>query len=231
VITAARQIGAESERTRYRVAALCATAFPLMLLVGGIVTLVGSPMLDGGPITAEELGRWTLDHEPAIETGQLIVALSVFPMVGLFAILATSTGRALGWFGSMLGGVAAAITMVSAALRTEPASTLGFFENASDPGSALAFFTMSAGYHLDVMIDLLVAVGILATAVTLRASNVISMRMGTAIVSAASLTVILALVNIGRIGIVLTGLILAAALWQAPSRTDVSTGQKRLELG
>ena len=57
--TAARQIGAESERTRYRVAALCAIAFPLMLLVGGIVTLVGSPMLDGGSITAEDDGLST----------------------------------------------------------------------------------------------------------------------------------------------------------------------------
>lgn len=218
--TAAMRVEAGSERTQFRVAALCVAGFPLMLLVGGIVTLLGSPMLDGGPITAEGLGRWNIDHESTIETGQLIVALSVFPMLGLFAIVATQTGRSLGRFGAMLGGLAAAITIVSAGLRIEPAATLGFFENASDPGGSLAFLTISIGYHLDVMVDLLLAVGILTTAVSLRAADAISRRMGTAIVILAGLTVILAWVSFGRIGIVLTGLVLAGALWRAPFQTE-----------
>jgi hypothetical protein len=172
-----------------------------VLILGGLylATAWGRPGIDAD---GEALAAWAQREEGAIETGVyvllvpgLLLFLCMFAaLAGLLPADAMST-RLAGY-----GALAFFLFFASAGVLTSTAaSTFGFYNGFEDPTAVTVFTGLSAGYHLQFVGVLSLAMTMLATAVALRNSAAISSQMYVAYIVLAVLAVAAAQVGFGVI--------------------------------
>jgi hypothetical protein len=161
-----------------------------VLILGGLYLATAS----GRPIDAdgEALAAWAQREEGAIETGiyvLLVPGLLLFSC--MFAALADllradAISTRLAGYGALAFFVFFATAGV---LSSTAASTFGFYNGFEDPTAVTVFTGLSAGYHLQFVGVLSLAMTMLATAVALRNSAAISSRLYVASIALAALAV------------------------------------------
>jgi hypothetical protein len=172
-----------------------------VLILGGLylATAWGRPGIDAD---GQALAAWAQREEGAIETGVyvllvpgLLLFLCMFAaLAGLLPADAMST-RLAGY-----GALAFFVFFASAGVLTSTAaSTFGFYNGFEDPTAVTVFTGLSAGYHLQFVGVLSLAMTMLATAVGLRTSAAISSQMYVAYIVLAVLAVAAAQVGFGVI--------------------------------
>jgi hypothetical protein len=149
------------------------------LILGGLylATAWGRPGIDAN---GEALAAWAQREEVAIEIGVyvllvpgLLLFLCMFAaLAGLLPADAMST-RLAGY-----GAVAFFVFFAAAGvLSSTSASTFGFYNGFEDPTAVTVFTGLSADYHLQLVGVWSLAMTMLATAVGLRHSAAISLRL------------------------------------------------------
>jgi len=162
-----------------------------VLILGGLylATASGRPGIDAD---GEALAAWAQREEGAIETGiyvLLVPGLLLFSC--MFAALADflradAMSTRLAGYGALAFFVFFATAGV---LSSTAASTFGFYNGFEDPTAVTVFTGLSAGYHLQFVGVLSLAMTMLATAVALRNSAAISSRLYVASIALAALAV------------------------------------------
>ena len=172
-----------------------------VLILGGLylATAWGRPRIDadGAALTA-----WAQREEGAIELGVyfllvpgLLLFLCMFAaLAGLLPAGAISTSLA-GY-----GALAFFVFFASAGVLTSTtASAFGFYTGFQDPTAVTVFTGLTAGYHLQYVGVWSLAITMLATAVGLRYSVPISLRLVVASVVLAALAVVTSFFGFGVI--------------------------------
>jgi hypothetical protein len=172
-------------------AAGAAGVLAAVLILGGLyfATAWGRPGIDAN---GEALAAWAQRERAAIEIGVyyllvpgLLLFLCTFAaLAGLLPADAMST-RLAGY-----GAVAFFVLFAAAGVSTSTsASTFGFYNGFEDPTAITAFAGASAGYHLQFVGTWSLAMTMVATAVGLRYSAAISLRLYVASIVLAALAV------------------------------------------
>ena len=148
------------------------------------------------------MAAWAQREELAIESGVyyllvpgLLLFLCMFSaLAGLLPADAMSTR--LAGYGALAFFVFFAAGGV---LSSTAASTFGFYNGFEDPTAVTVFTGLSAGYHLQAVGVWSLAMTILATAVGLRDSAAITMRLAVASLALAALAIAATLIGFGVI--------------------------------
>jgi hypothetical protein len=173
-----------------------------VLILGGLyLGTLGISGREAGA-DAEAWAAWAQREEVAIEIGVyyllvpgLLLFLCMFSaLAGLLPAAAMST-RLAGY------GALAFFVLVAAAgvLSSTSASTFGFYSGFDDPAAITVFTGASAGYHLQAVGIWCLSMTMLATAVGLRYSAAISLRLVVASIVLAAVAVAATLVGAGII--------------------------------
>jgi hypothetical protein len=172
-----------------------------VLILGGLylATAWGRPRIDAD---GAALAAWAQREEGAIELGVyfllvpgLLLFLCMFAaLAGLLPAGAISTSLA-GY-----GALAFFVFFASAGVLTSTtASAFGFYTGFQDPTAVTVFTGLTAGYHLQYVGVWSLAITMLATAVGLRYSVPISLRLVVASVVLAALAVVTSFFGFGVI--------------------------------
>jgi hypothetical protein len=171
----------------------------IMILAGLYLAISGQP---GSVADAGAWAAWAQREEFSIESGVyyllvpgLLLFLAMFAaLVGLLPRDAMST-RLAGY-----GALAFFVFFAAAGvLSSTTASTYGFYQAFEDPTAVTVFTGATAGYHLQAMGVLSLAMTIVACAVGLRYSAVLSMPLYGASIVLAALAVAATVVGFGVI--------------------------------
>jgi hypothetical protein len=189
------------ESTRVMRAAGAAGVLAAVLILSGLylATAWGRPGIDAD---GEALAAWAQREEGAIESGVyyllvpgLLLFLCMFAaLAGLLPADAMSTR--LAGYGALAFFVCFAAAGV---LSSTTASSFGFYKAFEDPTAVTVFTGLSAGYHLQAVGIWSLAMTMLATAVGIRHSAAISVRLYVASIVLAALAVAGTLVGFGVI--------------------------------
>jgi hypothetical protein len=209
------------ESRRAMRAAGAAGVLAAVLILGGLylATAWGRPGIDAD---AAALAAWAQREEGAIEAGVyvllvpgLLLFLCMFAaLAGLLPVGAMST-RLAGY-----GALSFFVFFAAAGVLTSTtASAFGFYNAFEDPTAVTVFTGLSAGYHLQAIGIWTLAMTMLATAVGLRYSAAISMRLYVASIVLAALAVVAAEFGFGVIPCLVWILAVAIGLLRStPSR-------------
>ena len=188
--------------TRVMRAAGAAGVLAAVLILGGLyLGTLGISGREAGA-DAEAWAAWAQREEVAIESGVyyllvpgLLLFLCTFAaLAGLLPADAIST-RLAGY-----GALAFFVFFAAAGvLSSTSASTFGFYNGFEDPTAITVFTGASAGYHLQFVGTWSLAMTMVATAVGLRYSGAISLRLVVASIVLAALAVAATLVGVGVI--------------------------------
>jgi len=167
------------ESTRVMRASGAAGVLAAVLILGGLylATASGRPGIDAD---GEALAAWAQREEGAIETGVYVLLVpGLLLFLCMFAALASllpadAMSTRLAGYGALAFFVFFAAAGV---LSSTAASTFGFYNGFEDPTAVTVFTGLSAGYHLQVVGVWSLAMTMLATAVGLRHSATLSLRL------------------------------------------------------
>ncbi len=217
------------ESTRVMRASGAAGVLAAVLILGGLyLGTLGISGREAGA-GAEAWAAWAQREEVAIEIGVyyllvpgLLLFLCMFSaLAGLLPADAIST-RLAGY------GALAFVVFFAAAgvLSSTSASTFGFYNAFDDPTAITVFTGASAGYHLQAVGVWSLAMTMLATAVGLRHSAAISLRLVVAIIVLAALAVAASEVGMGVIFCLVWILAVGIGLlrWTRPRSVSVDPG-------
>ena len=187
------------ESTRVMRASGAAGVVAAVLILGGLylATAWGRPGIDAD---AGAYAAWAQREELAIETGvYLLLVPGLFLFLCMFAALAGVLPKAAMSTRLATYGALAFFVFFAAAgvLSSTTASAFGFYNAFEDPAAVTVFTGGSAGYHLQFVGVLSLAMTLLATAVGLRNSAAISSRLYVASIVLAALAVAAAEVGFG----------------------------------
>jgi hypothetical protein len=179
------------DSTRVMRASGAAGVLAAVLILGGLyfATAWGRPAIEAN---GEALAAWAQREEVAIEIGVyflLVPGLLLFLCMfsALAALLpADAISTRLAGYGALAFFVFFAAAGV---LSSTGASAFGFYNGFEDPTAVTVFTGLSAGYHLQFVGVWSLAMTMLATAVGLRYSGAISLRLVVASVVLAALAV------------------------------------------
>jgi hypothetical protein len=190
------------ESTRVMRASGAAGVLAAVLILGGLyLGTLGTSGREAGA-TAETWAAWAQREEGAIEIGVyflLVPGLLLFLcMFAAFARLlaADAMSTRLAGYGALAFFVLFAAAGV---LSSTSASTFGFYSGFDDPTAITVFTGASAGYHLQAVGIWCLSMTMLATAVGLRYSAAISVRLVVASIVLAAVAVAATLVGAGII--------------------------------
>jgi len=180
-----------------RASAVAGVLAATLILVGSILSYTGIPGVDAD---AAAWAAWAEREELTIEIGVYVLLIpGLLLFLWLFAALAgllpadAMSTRLAGY-----GAVAFFVSFAAAGvLSSTSASTFGFYDAFEDPTAVTVFTGASAGYHLQGIAVWSLALTMLATAVGLRATAVISSRLYVASIVLAVLTVAASQFGIG----------------------------------
>ena len=181
------------ETTRVMRASGAAGVLAAILILAGLYFSTFG--VSGGPGTGDDAAVWAAwaeREEPAIEIGvYLLLVPGLLLFLWMFATLAgvmpadTTSTRLAGY-----GALSFFLLFVAAGvLSSTSASAFGFYNGFEDPTAITVFTGFTAGYHLQVVGVWSLAMTMLATAVGLRTSVVISSRLSIASIVLAALAV------------------------------------------
>lgn len=179
------------ESTRVMRASGAAGVLAAALILGGLYLATASGRT-GVEANGEALAAWAQREERTVEIG---VYLLLFPGLLLFLCMfaalagrlpADATSTRLAGYGALAFFVFFAAAGV---LSSTAASTFGFYPGFEDPTAVTVFTGFSAGYHLQFVGVLSLAMTMLATAVALRHAAAISSQLYVASIALAVLAV------------------------------------------
>jgi hypothetical protein len=208
--------------TRLMRAAGAAGVLAAVLILGGLylATAWGRPGLDAD---GAALAAWAQREEGAIVTGVYVLLVpGLLLFLCMFAALAGLLPA--GAMSTRLAGYGALSFFVffaaAGVLTSTAASTFGFYNAFEDPTGVTVFTGLSAGYRLQFVGIWSLAMTMLATAVGLRSSAAISMRLYVASIVLAALAVVAAEFGFGVIPCLVWMLAVAIGLLRwTPSRS------------
>ena len=180
-----------------RASAVAGVLAAILILVGSILSYTGIPGVDAD---AAAWAAWAEREELTIEIGVYVLLIpGLLLFLCMFAALA---GRlpadAMSTRLASHGAVAFFVFFAAAGvLLSTSASTFGFFSVFEDPTAVTVLTGVSAGYHLQGIAVWSLAMTMLATAVGLRNTAVISSRLYVASIVLAVLTVAASQFGIG----------------------------------
>jgi hypothetical protein len=189
--------------TRVMRASGAAGVLATVLILGGLyfafMGMSGAPGIDADPAA---WAAWAQREEGAIEIGvYLVLVPGLVLFLCMFAALASllpadAISTRLAGYGAL-----AFVVLFAAAgvLSSTPASTFGFYTGFKDPTAVTVFTGLTAGYHLQAVGICILAMTMVATAVGLRRSGMISPRLAVASIVLAALAVAAILVGFGVI--------------------------------
>ena len=189
------------ESMRVKRASGAAGVFAAVLILGGLylATAWGRPEMNAD---GEALAAWAQREEGAIEIGVYVLLVpGLLLFLWMFAALAgllpaDAIATRLAGYGALAFFVFFAAAGV---LSSTTASSFGFYSAFEDPTAITLFTGLSAGYHLQFVGVLSLAMTMLATAVALRNSAAISSKLYVASIVLAVLAVAAAQVGFGVI--------------------------------
>jgi len=180
-----------------RASAVAGVLAAILILVGSILSYAGIPGVDAD---AAAWASWAEREELTIEIGvYVLVVPGLLLFLCMFAALAgLLPADAISTRLASYGAVAFFVFFAAAGvLSSTSASTFGFFSVFEDPTAVTVFTGVSAGYHLQGIAVWSLAMTMLATAVGLRNTAVISSRLYVASIVLAALTVAASQFGIG----------------------------------
>jgi hypothetical protein len=191
------------ESTRVMRASGAAGVLAAVLILGGVYLTImgisGTPAIDADP---GAWAAWAQREEVAIEIGVYVLLV---PGLLLFLCMFAALARLLpaDAMATRLAGYGALAFFVfftaAGVLSSTTASSFGFYNGFEDPTAITVFTGASAGYHLQFVGVWSLAMTMLATAVGLRHSAAISMRLYVASIVLAALAVAASFIGFGVI--------------------------------
>ncbi len=214
------------ETTRVMRASGAAGVLASVLILGGLyLGIMGASGAPGRDAEAAAWAAWAQREENAIEIGvYLLFVPGLLLFLCMFAALAgrlpaNAVSTRLAGYGALAFFVMSAAGGV---LSSTTASTFGFYSGFADPTAVTAFTGATAGYHLEAVGIVSLAMTMLATAVGLRSSAAISSRLYVASIVLAAVAVAGTLIGVGIVPCLVWVLAVGIGLvrW-APSRSAV----------
>jgi hypothetical protein len=189
------------QSTRVMRASGAAGVLAVGLILGGLYLIVAW----GVPATDADAAAWSAyaqGEELALETGVYVLLVpGLLLFLCIFAALAghlpaDAISTRLAGYGALAFFVLFAAAGV---LSSTTASAFGFYSAFDDPTAVTVFTGVTAGYHLQFVGVLSLTMTMLSTAVALRSSAAISMRLYVASIVLAAMAVAASLVGFGII--------------------------------
>jgi hypothetical protein len=191
------------ESTRVMRASGAAGVLAAALILGGLyLVTLGTSGRPGSDAGADALAAWAQREEGAIEIGAyLLLVPGLLLFLCTFAALAGLLPAEAMWTRLAGYGALAFFIFFAAAgvLSSATASTFGFYTAFEDPTAITVFTGLTAGYHLQTVGTLGLAMTMLATAVGLRPTAASSPRLVVASIILAALAVAGTLIGVGVI--------------------------------